>query len=198
MSAAVEARRIGPNAIIRVGQAVAQQFGDAVGNRVFAQADLARYLEAPPEHMVDEREVTRLHQELRIELGDAPARLVARDAGVRTGDYLLAHRIPASAQKVLYWLPAPLASRALLAAIRRNAWTFAGSGELWADAGFPPSITITGCCICRGAKAEVPLCDYYAAAFERLFQVLVHGAARVRETACQAMGADACRFEIVW
>jgi predicted hydrocarbon binding protein len=41
-------------------------------------------------------------------------------------------------------------------------------------------------------------CDCDAAAFGRLFQVLVHHAARVRETACEARGDDACGFGQRW
>jgi divinyl protochlorophyllide a 8-vinyl-reductase len=52
--------------------------------------------------------------------------------------------------------------------------------------------------LCRGLRAGVPACDYYAATFERLFQVLVHGDTQVRETACEACGDDACRFELRW
>ncbi len=42
--------------------------------------------------------------------------------------------------------------------------------------------------------ATAPLCDYYAATFERLFRALVHPRAVVVETACEACGADACRW----
>jgi bacteriochlorophyll 4-vinyl reductase len=125
-------------------------------------------------------------------------RLSDEDRRRREAFELLAHPIPTGAQKVLYWLPARAASRVLLAAIRRNAWTVAGSDELRVKAGFPPAIAIASCCICKGARAAAPLCDYYASAFERLFQVLVHAGAQVSETACQAMGADACRFELAW
>ena len=49
-----------------------------------------------------------------------------------------------------------------------------------------------------GPESEAPACDFYAATFERLFRVLVHPAARVTETACEACGDDACQFEIEW
>jgi divinyl protochlorophyllide a 8-vinyl-reductase len=52
--------------------------------------------------------------------------------------------------------------------------------------------------LCRGLQAGAPACDYYAATFERLFQVLVHPDACVLETACEACGDDACRFELRW
>lgn len=198
MMEAAEIHRIGPNAITRVAEALRESFAEAEVQRLFALAEIAPYLEDPPQRMVDEREVTRLHGVLRAELGNDIARRVARGAGVRTGDYLLAHRIPSAVQTLLTWLPAGLASRVLLGAIQRHAWTFAGSGELRVRKAYPPHLAIAGCCICQGASAESPLCDFYAAAIERLFRKLVHPQARVTETACQGMGAKACLFEVVW
>jgi divinyl protochlorophyllide a 8-vinyl-reductase len=159
---------------------------------------IGAYIEAPPQHMVDEREVIALHAAVRESLPPGTARGIAIEAGLATGDYLLAHRIPAVAGFVLRLLPAELASRALLAAITRHSWTFAGSGRFMAQAGRPVVITIENCPICRGAHASTTVCEYYAATFERLFTRLVHARARVRETACVAAGATACRFEIDW
>jgi divinyl protochlorophyllide a 8-vinyl-reductase len=148
--------------------------------------------------MVDEREVTRLHRVLRAELGVPQALYVAQRAGVLTGDYLLAHRIPAGVQRVLSVLPAALASRVLIDAIQRHSWTFSGSGELRVRKAFPPRLSIAGCCICQGAASQEPLCAFYAAAIERLFRALVHPRAAVAEIVCQATGGDACTFEITW
>lgn len=193
-AATVSHARIGPNAITRVAEAL----GPARAASVFATAGLAHHLNAPPEAMVDETEVVRLHRTLRSVLGEPEARRVARCAGELTGDYLLAQRIPAAARVVLCALPAALAAPLLLAAIRRHAWTFAGSGRFTAAAGQPVALAIEGNPLCRGAVANEPLCDYYAATFERLFRRLVHPRARVVETACEACGAAACRFEVRW
>lgn len=186
--------RIGPNAITRVAEALGRDRSPAV----FATAGLAHYLRSPPEAMVDEREVVRLHRALRSVMGEREARRVARRAGELTGDYLLAHRIPAVAGRVLHALPAALAAPLLLAAIRRHAWTFAGSGRFTAAAGRPVTLVVEDNPLCRGAASDAPLCDYYAAAFERLFRALVHPRASVVETACEACGADACRFAARW
>jgi divinyl protochlorophyllide a 8-vinyl-reductase len=196
--AADAAGRIGPNAIIRVAEALRRDGGDAQAARVFSLAALEPYLRDPPERMVDEAEVTRLHATLRAALGDDRARAISRDAGHATGDYLLAHRIPRPVQAVLKVMPAALAARILLQAITRHAWTFAGTGVFSATPGRPVRFQIRGNPICRGAVASEPVCDYYAATFERLFRVLVHPRATAVETACEAAGADACRFEIRW
>jgi divinyl protochlorophyllide a 8-vinyl-reductase len=190
--------RIGPNAITRLAEALEREVGPDRTAGLFRDAGLATYLETPPRQMVAEREVIALHRIVWSRLGDDLARQSSRAAGRRTGDYLLDHRIPGRAQTILRLLPPTLASRALLAAIRRHAWTFAGSGHFHAIGGHPTRLAIRGCPICRGARAEGPICDYYASTFERLFQALVSPRASVTETTCQANGADACRFEIRW
>lgn len=190
--------RVGPNAVIRVAEALGEARGADVVAQVFMAAGLEHYLTTLPSEMVDEREVTRLQAALREQLGLAVARPVSHDAGLRTGDYLLANRIPRPVQRLLEILPARLASRVLISAIRRNAWTFVGSGVFDGTPGRPTRLTVTDGPICRGASADEPLCDFYAGSFERLFSRLVHPNARVTEIACQAHGADACVFEVRW
>lgn len=181
-----------------MADALRAQLGAAATARLFHAAGLDAYLTAPPAHMVFEQEVAALHRAARATLGTEQARAIAREAGLRTGDYLLKHRIPRGAQRVLRLLPAAFASRTLLAAIARNAWTFAGNGRFEIRPGRPLRLSIAGCPICAHAESEVPLCDYYAAAFERLFHAMVSRSTRVTETACQAMGAPACTFEARW
>ncbi len=192
------AGRIGPNAITRVAEVLLPRLGQGATAGIFEQAGLLEYLAHPPESMVEEAEVSRLHRALRASIGEARAREVAFEAGTRTGDYLLAHRIPKPVQAVLKRLPAVLAARVLLSAIRRHAWTFAGSGEFSARAGHPVQLTIRHNPLCAGVEAGEPACAFYTATFERLFRVLVHPGARVCERQCEAMGAPACVFEIAW
>jgi divinyl protochlorophyllide a 8-vinyl-reductase len=198
MSTVAAGGRIGPNAITRVAEVLPGLIGERETRAVFERARLAGYLQAPPQSMVDEAEVTRLHQTLRDALGGPLAGLVARQAGQRTADYLLAHRIPRPVQALLKRLPAPWAARLLLQAIRRHAWTFAGSGEFTARAGRPVVLTIRGNPLCKGVVSDAPACDFYAATFERLFRALVHRDARAVEVACEARGDAECRFELRW
>jgi divinyl protochlorophyllide a 8-vinyl-reductase len=201
MSAAALTGRIGPNAITRVAEALPPRVGSAVTWDLFDRAGLLRHLLQPPEQMVDEAEVRALHGAVREALGDAKAREVARAAGRGTADYLLARRIPQPVQWLLKRMPAALAARMLLAAIRKNAWTFVGSGAFSAESGGrgrPVLLHIRGNPLCRGLSSDAPACDFYAATFERLFQVLVQRASQVREVACEACGDAECRFEIRW
>jgi divinyl protochlorophyllide a 8-vinyl-reductase len=195
--------RIGPNAITQVATALRAAYGDARTAELFAAAGLRAYLAAPPETMVDEREVVRLHGVLRTRLAPGEWRRVARAAGTATGDYLLAHRIPRFAQVVLKVLPASAASALLTKAIGRHAWTFAGSGTFEVRpgdrrAGRPLVVRIADCPLCREAHSDAPLCDYYSATFERLFGVLVASGATATETACCGRGDPACEFSIAW
>lgn len=195
MSAA--AGRIGPNAITRVADALRASGGEALARREFAAAGLSGYLATPPAAMVDEEEVVRLHRVLRTDLG-AGSIAIARAAGIATADYLLEHRIPHAFQLLLRVLPRRLAGRLLLTAIARHAWTFTGSGRFRIIAGAALGFEITDSPLSRVAREAQPACDYYAATFERLFRCLVCPEAAVVETACQAVGAAACRFSIGW
>lgn len=201
--------RIGPNAIIRLQQALQSSVGGDRARAIFEQAGQSHYLEQPPEHMVAAADVTLLYTSLPAQLGPRLAAEVSGQAGWLTGDYLLANRIPLPVQTLLHWLPAPLAARVLIRAIRRHAWTFVGDGHfdvLWQ----PVTASVTGgrrarlllrvehCPICRGSQQTAPACSYYAASFESLFVALVHSRARVHEFACHALGATACTFEVSW
>ena len=198
MSNTLAGARIGPNALIQVANALVAGPGEASARHLFRIAGLASYFDAPPASMVDELEVARLHRSVRANLGPGAARRVFRDAGKRTAEYLLAHRIPRLLQALLRRMPPALAARVLLRAIGRHAWTFAGSGRFEACFGRPVVLTITGNPLCRGVASQVPVCDYYAATFEHLFKALVHPETRVIETACEATGAPACVLELRW
>ena len=190
--------RIGPNAITRVAEVLPALLGEQGTRRLFDAAGLGAYLRSPPQDMVDETEVARLHAVLRQLLGPQVAGQVARSAGMRTADYLLAHRIPRPVQWVLKRLPPALAARVLLQAVSRHAWTFAGSGHFSARAGRPCVLTIRDNPLCRGVNTAQPACEFYTATFERLFQVLVHPAVQAVETHCEARGDRCCRFELRW
>ncbi len=188
--------RIGPNSILRITEVLQQQIGEAQTLALYQEVGLQDYLTHPPQSMVDERDVITLHQQVRRELGLLQAKDISWEAGLLTGDYLLAKRIPKPVQLLLKILPARLASQILLKAISRNAWTFSGSGQFRIEPGQPVRLIIQNNPLCRGAEADRVICDYYAATFERLFRTLVHKDSRVTETECEAMGAAQCVFEI--
>jgi divinyl protochlorophyllide a 8-vinyl-reductase len=186
--------RIGPNAITQLAASLdAALPADAV-DALFAEAGLAAYRRTPPVRMVEEREVAILHQVLRARLDPTRLAAAAWEAGLRTGDYLLANRIPRPVQ----WLLRALPARLLCAAIRRHAWTFVGHGAFAVRPGNPVRLAVAGCPLCRGARLDRPGCDYFAATFERLFRRLVHRRARVTEVACEAMGDAACVFGVAY
>ncbi|MBB4267188.1 bacteriochlorophyll 4-vinyl reductase [Roseospira visakhapatnamensis] len=201
--AGVETARIGPNAIIRVNEALTAVLGADETRAVFEQAGLARYRDTPPGAMVPAGEVTALHRALLARLPAEHRAAINRHAGIATADYLLAVRIPKPAQAILKVLPPVPAARVLITAMGKNSWTFAGGGRFEGTAGRPTRLVIENGPIQQAVDpadrpAPAPVCGYYAATFERLFQVLVTRRAAVRETACQAQGAPACVFEAAW
>ena len=190
------AARIGPNAVLQLAEALDEAGADT--RAVFAAAGLTGHLDAPPTTMVPETDVIALYAALRRVAGEARAHAIARDAGVRTARYLLAHRIPRPAQAVLKALPPRLAARLLLTLIARHAWTFAGSSALEIGHGRPSRVVFADSPIARGATATAPVCDFYAGTFEGLFQALVAPRASAHETACAATGAPACTLSLTW
>jgi divinyl protochlorophyllide a 8-vinyl-reductase len=200
--------RIGPNAILRLVEALDERYGRARTAAVFRAAGQSEFLEVLPDAMVDERAITALYTSLPSQLGSAEAAEVSARAGLLTGEYLLANRIPRPAQRVMKLMPAALAARTLLTAVDRHSWTFAGSGifereQVERAGGGGRSrvywrLQIRDCPICRGVRGDMPQCAYYAATFERIFRAVVATSARVTETECQAQGATACVFEVSW
>jgi divinyl protochlorophyllide a 8-vinyl-reductase len=198
MSSAGEARAeglIGPNAVTRVAEALAAR-GEAVRRRVFEAAGLAHRLAVPPEEMVPDADVARLHHALRETLGLAAAIDVGREAGRLTGLYILERRIPPLARRLFPLLPWRVGLRPLLPAIGWHAWTFAGAGRFsWTPHREGAELEIAGGPVSRHAHdADGPVCAYYAAAFETILRAMLRSDIVVAETECEAAGADACRF----
>ncbi len=189
---------VGPNAITRMAEALSAASGDALRDEVFAAAGLSAYIAHPPTQMTPEMDVARLHRATIARLGESRAAEVSRDAGRRTGEYLLAHRIPRPAQRVLKWTPRPIAARILVASIARHAWTFAGGGAFSYDTSSKLTLRLEGSPICKGLETHEPACAYFAATFERVFAEMLGPSVQVVETACEATGAPACVFEVDW
>jgi len=185
----IEPGRVGPNAVTQLSGALEALHGVDAADAVFAAAGCAKLRTEPPAAMVDEAVPAALFSALWSTLPDTAAEAAAAEAGRRTADYIIAHRIPKFAKRILKIAPRKLATRLLLLAIRRNAWTFAGSGHC-AITTRPAAIYIAD------NPIATPDCVWHQAVFERLFRRLVDAGAVVRHTACIRAGAGACRFEI--
>ena len=186
------------SSIAGVAEVLPMRVGSRAAQGLFEAAGLLDAWRTPPQDRVADAELRRLHRVLRDALGLPVAREVARDAGTRAAEQLLARHIGPLRQRLMRSLPAPLAAALLRADLRRLAWTFAGDGEVTLSGGRPGVITIRGNPLCKGVQAAEPGCDFVCALLERLFTVLVHPACRVVETACESCGAPACRFEVRW
>jgi divinyl protochlorophyllide a 8-vinyl-reductase len=189
--------RIGPNAIIQLGVAVTARLGPDAWADILRKAGLGHYLARLPESMVDEREVIALHRFMRSSVSAPLRHEIAYEAGLLTGDYILANRIPRPAQWILKALPRRLAVRALTSAITKHSWTFAGSGKFRAVSTAPLVLEIEDNPLCRGEASAVPTCDYYAGTFTRLYRALVDPRMPIEAIACGSMTGGACCFEAV-
>ena len=181
---------IGPNAVLQMIP-VLEAREPGLGARMLVAAGMDGL---PSDHgLMPEGPAARLHQVVRRLLPDeAPA--IAAEAGRRTADYILTHRIPKPAQAVLKVLPAALSGPLLSKAIAKNAWTFAGSGAFRVTGRLRFEIAANP--VVAGERSDRPLCHWHAAVFERLFRVLVDDRLRAQETGCCACGDATCRFEL--
>lgn len=188
---AVAVARIGPNAIVQARAAIRAFGGEPLSDAIFERASLAHYNHAPPTDMVPQTEVAALFEALNASCSPNEAGQLMREAGLRTGDYILAHRIPLMAQHLLKRMPRVLGARLLLSAIRRHAWTFAGDGAVHCTYGRSLGLSIAH------NPIAMPGCPWHVAVFECLFGKLVDPDVRIVHTRCCATGAAECHFEIV-
>lgn len=170
---------VGPNAVIQLAAAMAKK--PDIARAVFARAGLTRLLDSPPDAMIDQSIPARLFDALYAELEPFQATLIAQRAGQLTGNYILAHRIPRFAQYVLRVLPRKLALRLLLKAIAKNAWTFAGTGEVSVQP-LAPQIVLAG------NPMPMPNATWHVGVFHALFSALVDRDIRI--THRHASGRD--------
>ncbi len=184
--------------IAGVAEVLPMRVGSRAAQGLFEAAGLLDAWRSPPQDKVADDELRRLHRALREHLGLPTARAVARDAGTRAAEQLLARHIGPVRQRLMRRLPASWAAALLRTELRRLAWTFAGDGDVGLFAGRPAVVTIRGNPLCKGVQAAEPGCDFVCALLERLYTVLVHPSCRVVETACESCGAPECRFEVRW
>ena len=186
------AGRIGPNAILQVRAALDQLCGRTVRERVLDVAGVA--LPDNDAGLVPESDCHAVHEATWRVLGDR-ARPVLHLAGRLTGDYILQHRIPKPVQAGLRALP-PTAGGALLAfAIRRHAWTFAGSGR-FDIVGRRPLVFEIADNPLRVALPDPRPCIWHVGVFERLFGALVWPGVAVQERQITQSAGVLCRFAI--
>lgn len=180
---------VGPNAILQTAVALRQLVGSQTETETLRAAGLERYIAAPPEAMIDEAEAASLFRATRMQLDAQRADRVLAEAGRLTGAYVATNRIPQGVGKLLAHLPAAISARLLLIAIRKNAWTFAGSGHVAIELGGTLRLSI----------AENPLatpgCPWHTGAFGELFHRFASPHTHVAHTHCCARGAERCVFE---
>lgn len=182
--------RIGPNAILQTIAVLDHCEGRATRDRVMARADVA--VPPPDSGMLPEADCRAVHEAVRSELGDRAEGLL-RLAGLATGDYILANRIPGPARTLIRALPGYIGAWILAKAIAKHSWTFAGSGKFRIVSYLPLVFELENNPLAP-VFSNHPACTWHVAVFERLFARLVWPSVMVEETDCSAMGAPVCRF----
>ncbi|MEM8824839.1 MAG: bacteriochlorophyll 4-vinyl reductase [Pseudomonadota bacterium] len=175
---------MGPNAVLQLAAALRAEGGDALAAEVFGAAGQSWLLEVPPTLMVDEAVPAALSDAL-WEVYPHGAAKVAAEAGRRTADYVVANRIPDVAKRLLRVLPDWLAARLLLTAIRKNAWTFAGSGTC--------AVAVPGeALVLDDNPMPMPGAIWHRAVIGRMVASLLHPATRLDHVTCLHSDTRAC------
>lgn len=159
---------IGPNAVLQAVAVMEERLGHAETSAILADAQITRLPSG--EHMIPEIEALRLHRWLALH-DPMGALEIAEEAGARTADYIIAHRIPRAAGWLLRHCPARLAAPLLMAAVRKHAWTFIGAGTFTPEG--PWAFTIDRSAADDTTMPPESLFLWYAAVFTRLYRVLV-------------------------
>lgn len=156
--------RIGPNIILQTFRALEERIGALETEQLASAAGLAAYFWHPPSSMTPEPAAVSLFEAVARHLDQDGAAAVAAHSGMLTADYVYKNRIPWIAKCVLRLLPRSLARRAMLMAITRNAWTFAGSAAFRVERVSPPALSLHHVVL-------PPLADvWYRSVFESLVQ----------------------------
>ncbi len=183
--------RIGPNAIIQMGEALAARHEDQRARRIFGRAGLLPYLDQPPVAMVHQGEVARLFAAVADEPDTAAARDLFADAGRRTGPLHPRQPHPGNSAPHSPQIAAqtgnedsPAGDQPPCMDLRRNR-----PGQLLRE--FTRQHHH-----CREPIATPLGCVWHAAVFETIFGALIRGHVQVRETCCHAGADHCCSFEI--
>jgi len=159
--------RIGPNSVLQLLPLLDEAIGRDERQRLLALCGM----DQPPTDsgLMDEGPAAALHQQLRRDY-PALAPSLTRQAGERTGDYIIRNRIPVAALRVLRVLPSWLSGPLLASVIEKHAWTFAGSGQFKLVSRQPLVFELRDNPVVRGESAAAPICHWHSAVFQRLLR----------------------------
>lgn len=180
--------------ILQLMPVISEVLGEQASGLVLATAGVTQLPAA--DVFCDETPAAAVHQALRKEF-PGTAEHIARLAGTRTADWIVATRLPPVAAMTLSRMPVWLASPVLCGLIEKHAWTFMGSGQFRVINRSSPVFELKDNPVIRGEFSEHPVCSWHAAVFQQLFRSLVDPAISCTETHCSACGDAACRFELI-
>lgn len=183
--------RIGPNAIIQTVAALRDHYGIAPANALLAQSGQSHLIEQLPTEMVPESEFHVLVQALASQIGAEQVVRILDDAGQRTADYLLTHRIPRFFQRLVRVLPRRIGLWLLLKAISQHAWTFVGSGQFRFAVTHHPTLQLK-----VTYPSVSPVASFYGGTFTHLIHTLIDQRATVQTSTSQDTGGILCLYTL--
>lgn len=164
--------KIGPNAIIQTVEALKEAYGETQVALMLQKTHYAHFVDSLPDEMIAEQTFYALVQELDKVLPHNDIHTILKRSGQLTAFYLLQHRIPQFAQRLLPIMPRRVGLWLLLSAVQKHSWTFVGSGHYRFTVGTPPMITIVHTNATSVGLTE-PIWHFYYGCFEQLLRALI-------------------------
>jgi divinyl protochlorophyllide a 8-vinyl-reductase len=190
----MEHARIGPNSIIRTVEALTDLFGVPYTHNLLCAGGYPDLMDNLPTTMIPEEEFLALITMLVEQIGSEQTAHILRRAGELTAGYLLANRIPKPFQTLLTYVSPTIGLNLLLVAIKKSAWTFAGSGKFSFVGSTPATIIIAN----QHATAIIPheICSFYNGTFETIFQTLIDTQTHVEKLVGPGSGEFRCVYRV--
>jgi divinyl protochlorophyllide a 8-vinyl-reductase len=183
--------RIGPNAIIQTVHALYDSYGEQQAAALLQQGGQAHLIDNLPTEMIDEAAFHSLVHTLVVQTGAEQARMLLHDAGQRTAQYLLKHRIPSFFQRLVRLLPPRPGFKLLFWGIGKHAWTFVGSGTFHFQANHHPTIHVRVTYPSDSAVAQ-----FYGGTFTHLMHALIDQRITVQTNTSNSAGAIDCTYTL--
>ncbi len=180
----------GSKAFGHIMQSLTEIGGEPLRHKVIAEAGLPYLKTDQNRPSFSPTAILSLFQILERVLPKALASRVVILSARKAAEDLLKEHIPGIAQKMLYTLPDHVSAPLLLDALKRIAWTFAGSGSVRVMAGPPMYLVIDK------NPAVIWGCLWQRALIETVFRNLISARARVEHLRCCKTGQSSCIYVI--
>lgn len=186
-----QAGLMGANMVAPLHAVLERTVGPTARDKVFNECGFS---ELPDEDsFAPEGQVAMLHRAIRHNWPDQAPEVMDM-AGRVAAEVFVAHYIPPKARLLLQNMPWSVSAWLVGKSARLNAWSFAGSGLFAIQT--TSRLALFQNPLIKDITSDRPVCHFYTAMFEHMYQRLSHRDFTCEEVCCAANGADHCCFHV--